>query len=255
MVQVLQAKETLIDKLRQNKLPQNEIIPLLTQYQMLPQLLRESLLDEAIFQWERSSNDSFTIPQPEIELAYQRFCDRHKLTSETMVQSWLARHGMTHTDLLALATRQQKIEKFKQSIWGREVEPYFLKRKGHLDQVIYSLLRVQELGIAQELYFRIQESEQSFAELAKAYSQGPEAQTGGLCGPVELGVLPTLFQSFLAIAKPGQLSAPIQLGEWAVLIRLEELIPAQLDESMRQRLLNELLESWISEQMACQMVA
>ncbi len=212
MVQVLQASESLIDKLRQNKLSQHEIIPLLTQYQMLPQLLRESLLDEAVSQWERSADNSFTITQAETEVAYRRFCDRHQLTSEPMVQSWLARHRMTRADLLALVTRQQKIETFKQSTWGREVKPYFLKRKGQLDQVIYSLLRVQELGIAQELYFRIQDGEQSFAELAKAYSQGPEAQTGGLCGPVELGVLPTLFKSFLAIAKPGQLSAPIQLG-------------------------------------------
>jgi hypothetical protein len=249
MSQVLQIDESLIAKLRRNQLSQHEIMPLLTQYQMLPQLLRESLLDEAVSRWERSAPASRSFTPEAIEIACQSFCDRHQLTSEAMVQSWLARHGMTRSDLPTLATRQLKIEKFKQATWGHQLESYFLKRKGQLDQVIYSLLRTQELAIAQEFYFRIQEGEQSFAELAQAYSQGPEAQTGGLCGPVELGVLPPLFKSFLAIAKPGQLSAPIQLGEWVVLIRLEKLIPAQLDEPMRQRLLSELLENWLAEQM------
>jgi hypothetical protein len=249
MSQVLQTNESLIEKLHRNQLSQHEIMPLLTQYQMLPQLLRERLLDEAVSRWERATTASPSCTPEEIEIACQRFCDRHQLTSEAMVQSWLARHGMTQADLPTLATRQLKIEKFKQATWGHQLESYFLKRKGQLDQAIYSLLRTQELAIAQEFYFRIQEGEQSFAELARVYSQGPEAQTGGLCGPVELGVLPPLFKSFLAIAKSGQLSAPIQLGEWVVLIRLEKLLPAQLDEPMRQRLLNELLESWIAEQM------
>jgi hypothetical protein len=32
-------------------------------------------------------------------------------------------------------------------------------------------------------------------------------------------------------------------------VRLEKLIPAQLDESMRQQLLNSLFEAWLNEQL------
>ncbi|MDE5106213.1 MAG: hypothetical protein O4808_03775, partial [Trichodesmium sp. St17_bin3_1_1] len=38
------------------------------------------------------------------------------------------------------------------------------------------------------------------------------------------------------------------LTEWTVIIRLEKFIPAQLDESMRRHLMDELLENWIREQ-------
>lgn len=241
MPQIVPMRQSLFEKLYHHELSQAEIISLLAQYQMLPQLFRESLIDEAIA--------PFSCTPEESEVAYKTFCDRHQLNTDKTLQSWLTRHGMTQNQLKTVAIRQQKIEKFKQITWGHQLESYFLKRKSSLDQVIYSLLRTEGRAIAQEFYFRIQEGEQSFAELAKTYSQGPEAQTGGLCGPVELGALPPLFNQFLTVAEPGQLSAPVQLGEWFILIRLEQRLPAQLNELMRHRLLNELFESWIQERL------
>lgn len=53
----------------------------------------------------------------------------------------------------------------------------------------------------------------------------------------------------LSRGQPGQLWPPLRLGEWLVIVRLEQLIPAQLNEPMRDRLLNELFEAWLSEQL------
>jgi parvulin-like peptidyl-prolyl isomerase len=156
---------------------------------------------------------------------------------------------MTSAQLEALAIRGLLIEKFKQTTWGHKLESYFLSRKGQLDRVIYSLIRTQDPGIAQELYFRIQEGEQSFADLAREYSQGPEAQTGGLIGPVELSTPHPTVAQMLRTSQPGQLYPPIRLGEWLVIIRLEKFIPTQLDASIRQRLLNECFSIWLSEQL------
>lgn len=218
-----------------------EVLSLLAGYQMLPQLLQEVLIDGAIAGIECA-------PEELVE-ARQKFYAKNQLTSDEARQAWLNRFGMTSTQLEALATRDLKIEKFKQKTWGPKLESYFLNRKGQLDKVIYSLIRTQDLGIAQELYFRVLEGEQSFAELARNYSQGPEAQTDGLIGPVELSVPhPTLAQ-MLSISQPGQLWPPTRIGEWLVMVRLEKFIPAQLDDAMRQRLLNECFTTWLQDQM------
>jgi parvulin-like peptidyl-prolyl isomerase len=219
-----------------------EIIPLLTSYQMLPQLLRENIIDQAIA--------SITCTSEETANACEQFYTQNQLTSETARQTWLDRHNMSVEQLEALATRSLRIEKFKQATWGHKLESYFLQRKGHLDKVIYSLLRVKELGVAQELYYRIQEGEQTFADLAREYSQGPEAQTGGLTGPVELSLPPRPLAQMLAVSQPRQLWPPLRLGEWIVVVRLEQLIPAKLDEPTRDRLLNELFEAWLHKQIA-----
>lgn len=225
-----------------------EVIPLLAGYQMLPQLLREILIDQAIAQWEQSANHSLLTDEEKTQ-AKEEFYAKHELTSEDACHAWLNRYGMTQKQLDHLSIRELQIEQYKQAIWGPKLESYFLSRKGQLDKVIYSLLRVQDLGLAQELYFRVLEGEQMFAELARTHSQGPEAQTDGLIGPVELSVPHPNLAKMLSISQPGQLMPPTRIGEWIVVVRLERFIPAQLDESMRRRLLNEFFNQWIQEQL------
>lgn len=225
-----------------------ELLHLLAGYQMLPQLFQELLIDQALSQWERSLPEPVLTTQEE-QAACERFFAQHQLTSDDAIQVWLARYGMTPEQLKALAMRDQKLERFKEATWGPKLESYFLNRKGQLDKVIYSLIRTQDMGIAQEVYFRILEGEQSFAELARIYSQGPEAQTDGLIGPVELSVPHPNLAQMLSVSQPGQLWPPARIGEWIVIIRLEKFIPAQMDESMRRRLLNEFFNTWLQEQL------
>ncbi|NMG06713.1 peptidylprolyl isomerase [Brasilonema sp. UFV-L1] len=219
----------------------NELIPLLKQYGILPQLMREVIIDNAI------ANHALTTD--ENTQAYKQFYQQHQLKSEEDLQAWLQARGLNREQLDYLATRNIKLENFKRSNWGDKLQSFFLQRKAKLDKVVYSLIRVKDICIAQELYFRIQEGEQSFSELAREYSQGPEAQTGGLIGPVELGVPHPVLANMLASVQPGQLLPPTSLGDWIVVVRLEKQLPAQLDEEMQQRLLNELFENWLQTQL------
>ncbi|MBW4646119.1 MAG: peptidylprolyl isomerase [Goleter apudmare HA4340-LM2] len=217
-----------------------ELVPLLAGYQMLPQLLRELIIDEAIA--------TIDCTPEELVQAKQQFYAEKKFASEADVQAWMAYHGLSVHQLDTITIRKLKIEKFKQATWGNKLESYFFQHKGKLDKVIYYLLRTQDVGIAQELYFRIQDKEQSFADLARQYSLGPEAQTGGLVGPVELNALHPTMAQMLASSQPHQVLPPTRIAEWFVIVQLEQFISAQLDEPMKIRLLNELFETWLQEQ-------
>jgi parvulin-like peptidyl-prolyl isomerase len=218
-----------------------ELVPLLASYQLLPQLLRELVTDQAIAE--------IVCTPEEQDQCLQQFYQQQQISSAAEQQAWLTKNHLTERQLVPFATRPLRIARYKQATWGAKLESYFLQRKSHLDRAIYGLIRLQDLGIAQELYFRISEGEQSFALLAREYSQGPEAQTGGLVGPAELGTLHPTLAKVLSVSEPEQLWAPIQLGSWWVLIRLEKFIPAQLDQPMRQRLLDELFQNWLQEQL------
>lgn len=207
---------------------------------MLPQLWRELIIDQAIAPFECT-------PQEKTN-ALKQFYAKNQLTMEAERGAHLERYGMTLEQLEALATRKLRIEKFKIATWGPKLEAYFLTYKSQLDKVIYSLIRTTNPEVAQELYFRIQAGEQSFAELAREYSQGPEAQTGGLLGPVELNMPHPTLTKMLSYSQPGQLWPPTRLGEWLVVVRLEKFIPAQLDEAMQAQLINGLFEAWLNEQ-------
>jgi parvulin-like peptidyl-prolyl isomerase len=217
-----------------------EVLSCLNRYQLMPQVLRGMVVDQAIAPFYCTEEERFA--------AILRFETQHQLTSDVTKNDWLENHSLTQAEMEELAIRLVLIDKFKIANWGNKLESYFLKRKSSFDQVIYSLIRTKDPGLAQELYFRICESEQSFAELAQKYSQGTEVHTGGLLGPVSLNQPHPAIRQMLCVSQPGQLWSPRKVGEWFLIIRLEKLLPAQLDESMRQRLLSELFESWIQEQ-------
>ncbi|WP_446354453.1 glycosyltransferase [Coleofasciculus sp. G2-EDA-02] len=222
-------------------LTHQDLICRLNQYQLLPKLEQELIIDDAIA--------PFRCTEAEATQCCQDFYKQHQLLSESEYQAWLQQQGITEQQLIELATRKLRIEKFKQATWGNKLESYFLKQKQQLDRVIYSLIRHQDKAVAQELYFRLQESEQSFAELAHHYSQGAEAKTGGLIGPVTLNIPHPQLAKLLSISQPGQLLPPTRLGEWWLIVRVEKFIPAQLDQPMRQKLLDEQFTAWLTEQL------
>lgn len=217
-----------------------EIPALLNRYQLMPQLLRGIIIDQAIA--------DFSCTPEEEQAAIQQFEAQHQITSPEARQAWLQSHHMTLEQMQAAAIQPVLLEKFKTATWGPKAEAYFLTRKTQLDQVVYSLIRTQDAGLAQELYFRISEGEQSFAELAREYSQGPEARTSGLLGPVPVSQPHPLIGKLLSVSQPSQLWPPRLLADWYVIIRLEKFMPAQLDDSMRRRLVDEQFEIWLREQ-------
>ena len=218
----------------------DEILSLLTRYQLMPQVVRGLLIDQAIAE--------VTCTEQERSQAIAAVEGQLKITDPQAKAAWLESQGMTSSDLEAIAVRPLLLEKFKQANWRNKVESYFLTRKTNLDQVVYSLIRTKDVGLAQEIYFRIQEEEQSFADLAREHSQGPEAHTGGLLGPVPIAQPHPTLAKILSVSQPGQLWPPRNLGEWFVIVRLEKMIPAQLDDGMRRQLIDELFENWLREE-------
>lgn len=216
------------------------VLSVLSNHQLAAQVLDELILDSAIA--------SIACTSEEQAIAIRQFYQERGLHSEQEQQAWHSEQGITPTELEAWITRQLRIRKFQRSSWEQKLPSYFLQRKSQLDRVIYSYLQLNNAELARELYFRIQDQEQSFSELARTYSQGPEAQTNGLIGPVELGRLhPTLVKIF-STSHPGQLWAPMSLEGRVAIIRLEQFIPAQLNERMQERLYQELLSAWLQEQ-------
>ena len=217
------------------------ILPLLASYKLMPQLISELIIDRAI-------SDIQCTPE-ELSLACHEFYQEWQLTDPARRANWLSHYGLTQEKLEQLATRKLRIDKFKQAKWGSQIRSEFLQRKRDFDRVVYSLIRTKNPGLAVELHFRIQEDEQSFGELATQYSEGEESQTNGVLGPMTFGSLHPKFSQYLYTCSVGEVKPPIGFGDWQLIVRVEEIIPAQLDEAMYQRFLNQKFEAWFKEQL------
>jgi PPIC-type PPIASE domain len=218
----------------------SELMHLLVNYQLMPQFLQERIIDRAII--------SISCTPEETAAAYQQFYHQLGLADLDQQQIWRSYYGLAQEQVEQLATRKLRLEKFKQANWGIKLNSDFIKHKQRFDQVVFSLLRTEQQGLANELYFRISEGEQSFAELARAHAQGSEAATDGIVGPVELGKLHPHLAKLLSVSQVGMIQPPVCLGEFYLLVRLEKLIPARLDAAMGQRLLQLNFAAWLQEQ-------
>ena len=160
----------------------------------------------------------------------------------------LEARGWTEVDLDIHLQLPEALRRFSRQRFGPGLEDAFLASRGGRDQVIYSLLRVRDAGLARELWIRLEEGETTFAEAAHQHGVGEEAQRKGVMGPMPIGLLqPEILQEILRSLRPGELSAPCQLGEWHVLIRLEQLKPARFDEAMREQMQQDALNLFLEK--------
>jgi parvulin-like peptidyl-prolyl isomerase len=231
-----------LERLSQNTISGEEIVGLLRQYGLLSKLQRELIIDAEIASIECTTEEIFS--------GYKAFYQQHQISSDEDRAVWLERNHVTLVQLEHFVLRTLKLDRFKRATFASKVDSYFLQRKSQLDRAIYSLLRVKDFHLAQELFFRIQAGEATFPELVKQYSQGQEAQTGGSIGPHELSIPHPTLVAKLRSLKPGQVAPPLQIADWFIVVRLAEYLPAQLDEKMRARLIEELYDRWIQEQLS-----
>ena len=131
-----------------------------------------------------------------------------------------------------------------------KAEALFLERKNELDQVVYSLLRLENSFLARELYLQIEAGESNFADLAKRYAEGPERNTNGIVGPVSLTQAHPILVEKLRVAQPGVLLEPFRISDWWLVVRLERYSPATFTDEVSDQMCEEMFDAWIEEETA-----
>jgi parvulin-like peptidyl-prolyl isomerase len=217
-----------------------QLLPLISKYRLVPQLAKEMLIEAAIKDYE--------ITEAEHQDARDRFCQQQQLSNDKDLDLWLQQQQLGRDDLKNLIDRELQLRKFKTDKWETQVESYFCQRKSQIDRVVFSMIRVKEIDVAEEIYFRLVSEESTFVEQAPRHSEGIEAKTKGISGPVEFGKLDPILANALITLQPLEVLPPLLIGEWWVVLQLETIIPAQLDEEMRQYLTEELFNQWIYEE-------
>ena len=125
--------------------------------------------------------------------------------------------------------------------WLRpQLNDYFYKRKRDLDQVVYSMLRLNDIGLAEELYLRLKNEECEIPELAFEYSLGPEKYTKGIVGPMPISKANEQIRAISTKENIGNLNKPVVIQKTIVIAIVEHIIEAILTPEMEEKLLDEL---------------
>ena len=214
----------------------------LANWGMLHQARREAAIDDCIK----------SIPPPpanQHKAILSEWCQQQKIDSTETLMHWQKQRGFTSEQWKRYVVRKSHWTEWCRQNLKSKLDSYYLERKSHLDQVIYSLLRVKDEHLANELHLRIKEGESSFEEVAEEYSEGPERKHRGRVGPMPLSQPHPMLSKLLKASEPGQLWPPKQLENWWIVVRLEEFRNAELNNSLKEHLLNKSGDEYLEEQL------
>ncbi|MDB4653295.1 peptidylprolyl isomerase [Synechococcus sp. AH-551-E02] len=217
---------------------------LLQRYGLLQPLVTKMMTSQAIAAVEVSDQD---LNQARLDLLEEKGYDG--------IEQWpqlIAGLAGTEPEVMTALTNKVRQQTFLREQFLPKAEARFLDRKNELDQVVYSLLRLKNRFLAQELYLQIESGESNFADLAKRYAEGLEQNTNGIMGPVPLTKAHPVLAEKLRVTRPGVLLEPFRISEWWLVVRLERYSPATFSDEISDRMCQELLAEWQKEQtLAC----
>lgn len=210
----------------------------LKSYRLWPVVLREALLDRAV--------SGIVCTEAEFGAAWALWCRRNEVDPEKP-----SFEGLSVAEMHKAASRDKRVEKFREQAFGKLLPEYFRSRKGELDRVTLELVQFHHQSVAEEALFRCREGEQSLEAAAHelAHRDGGEPPVKKV-GPIGLGRLSAGLSALVTGKQSGALLGPKKLGQFYVVVRVLDIKEASLDTRTRQRLLEELLNQWVEQQMA-----
>ena len=222
-----------------------ETLTWLAEHRLLQEAIQANILQKL--------TDSIALSDEDKQACFQYFVEQNGFESPEDVEAYCKLNRLTPDSLERIFLLPARMQKLWLDQFSPKAEAHFLKRKDKLDQVVYSLIRLKDAGLARELYLKILEEESDFAELAQRYSEGPEQQTRGIVGPVPLTQGHPNLVERLRSSAPGHVIEPFQVEDWWLVVRVESVTPATFNEDIRLAMSRELFDDWLQNEIRRQL--
>ncbi|WP_341525006.1 peptidylprolyl isomerase [Nostoc sp. UHCC 0302] len=205
------------------------------------------ILRQYVIEQEIKTRDDIEIKPGLTEQTIIDFRLKNQLTDPESFQEWLSKNSTDYATFYASVAFGFKLEKLKAVVTEAKIPEYFIERKIFLDRVVLSRIMVENRELSEELQTQIEEGS-SFEQLAKEYSLADDRVVNGMMGLISRGSLPDKLRAAIDVASSGQLLGPIELDGRYGLFRVEQFLPASLEDTqLKQALQNELFEKWLAE--------
>ena len=209
---------------------------------LMAKIKKELIIDSYI--------DKSELPtQEEKENLLRTWIENMEIRNESEYYSWLKINGFTEETFQEYLARDFKWTKWCINHFKDEIKSYYIERKNDLDELKFMLIRVSCENLANELYLRIKEEENTFTELAEQYSEGPERRSRGIIGPAKKNILHPELVKFLSESNKDELNHPIKIDSNFFITKLLDIKIRPLDKDLKMTLSKELGDRFILEKL------
>jgi parvulin-like peptidyl-prolyl isomerase len=209
----------------------------------------QSILCKQIIE-KASQERGVTVEPEEVQAEADQFRYDHKLESASQTLEWLEDNLLTPDDWEAGIYDQLLKKKLADSLFGKQIEAYFAQSKVQYEQAVLYRILVPYSALAQEIFYQVEEEEISFFEAAHLYNIDEYRRLAcGFEGKVSRWQLKPDVAAYVFGAHPREVIGPIQSGHDFELLMVEEFIPAELTNDVRQQISSQLFDEWLESEL------
>ena len=216
-----------------------DCIKLLEKNNLLYKLIAQEVQEEKLLGVEINEEEKINLKNI--------FLAQNGLKTEEDLQNFLNKTQINEELFYSKICKPLKVKKYSLNHYIHMVEGRFIKKKDDLDSITYSLLRVSNYNLSQELFYRIQDGDSDFGKLSSEFSEGLEKNSKGIIGPVSISQTHPILRKLLISSKVGELNQPIKVNDFWVISRLESFNKAKLNDEMKLFLAQQIFEENIQE--------
>jgi putative peptide maturation system protein len=209
---------------------------------LLDQLVEDRLIADA------ARAESVTLDDDELQKAADAFRQAQGLQKAEQTKAWLEKHSLSIEDLQARVERPLLRRKLAEHLARGQTERYFAENRAQFDRARLAQLVVDREEVATELLSQIVDDGAEFAALARKYSLDAQTcQAGGTLGVVARKALSPAIEAAVFGARPGDVVGPFQTGKGYHLVKVEEILPAQLDVRTTETIRERIFADWLRQ--------
>ena len=230
----------------------NELVKHLKLSLQMPQVLT-SLINQKIINLT-AEREGIVIKEEELQAAADRFRFQNNLIASQDTLKWLNNYHLSVTEFEELVKSNLLRQKLGRHLFKDKVEPHFYAHQLDYNQASLYEIVLPSFNLAMELFYGIEEKELSFWDLAHQYIEDARLRRRG--GYIGLKTRDRLHPEIAAEvfvfsnARLPRVLKPIAVEKKTHLIYVEEIIQPVLNDSLRQKIMNQLYETWLSKQRA-----
>jgi len=192
---------------------------------------------------------NLTVSEEEWQAAGDAFRLEHKLLGTQETYQWLLSQRITIEDWSEGIRIELLTKKLKEHLFGDTVDSYYLNNRDRFKRVALSQILCRDLSDALKVIRAIREENASWCALALEYSKGKQSQeNGGFVGVRFLAELMPEIAQAVSQAQVGEVIEPIQSKLGYHILRVEKWYPTELNEAVRENILDSLFQTWLHEQ-------
>ena len=194
-----------------------------------------------------SKNILKSINPKQQEIIINDWKKKNSIKSISELDNWLKIYNLNFDQWIQLINSDYSWASWCMNRYKDELFNYYNSKKVELDMFIYSIIKVSDKELADELYLRIKEKESSFEEIAYEFSEGIEKYTNGYIGPISINNIDTSISSILRVGDENQIWQPKLINKSWHILKLNKILHSKFNSQLKLKLALELGDKLLNE--------